>query len=57
MLVSTITEYSWADNKDNVKIYVEYERADEIDDSIVNIEADDASFKFTFLGRDGREHR
>ncbi len=56
-LVSSITEYSWADNKDNVKIYVEHERADEIDDANISIEALDASFQFKFLGSDGREHR
>ena len=55
-LISSITEYSWADGKDNVKIYVDHDRADEIDDSNINIQINDASFSFTFAGRDGREN-
>jgi hypothetical protein len=57
VMASSITEYSWADGKDNVKIYIEVEKADEIDDSNVSIVAENASFKFTYLGKDGKEHR
>ncbi len=38
-----------------MKIYIDYERADEIDDSNIKIQADDASFSFSFIGRDGLE--
>ena len=55
-LISSITEYSWADGKDTVKIYVDYERADDIGDSNINVQINDASFSFTFVGHDGREN-
>ncbi len=55
LTISTITEYYWADGTSNVKIYIDVDKADEIDDSDIHIQSNEASFEFKFF-RNGKHN-
>ena len=41
------TSYAWADEKKSVKIYIDYEGADQVDDNDISLENTKTSLDFT----------
>lgn len=52
-----ITEYSWADGKKSVTIYIDYDEAMTVSTDTLVVETNTESFVFTFTGVDNKDYK
>jgi hypothetical protein len=52
-----ITEYSWADGKKSVTIYIDYDEAMNVSADTIVVETNTESFVFTFTGVDDKNYK